>query len=101
MPPRGWRLRIGDVIKAAATIRSYVQDQSFQSFSANGMMIDAVVRNLEIIGEAARHVPADIQDRYSSIPWIDMRAMRNATATVTSKLTWKWSGTPFRTISHH
>ncbi len=39
--------------------------------------VDAVVRNLGIIGEAARHVPPHIQERHLQIPWAQMRGMRN------------------------
>ena len=39
--------------------------------------IDAVIRNLEIIGEAATHVPSDQQDKYQEIPWLQMKGMRN------------------------
>lgn len=48
-----------------------------EEFGADEMVQDAVVRNLGIIGEAARHVPSDIQERYSGIPWAQMRGMRN------------------------
>ena len=41
------------------------------------MMIMAVERCFEIIGEASRHVPADLQARYPDVPWDDMRDMRN------------------------
>ncbi|CCK79002.1 conserved uncharacterized protein, DUF86 [Desulfobacula toluolica Tol2] len=39
--------------------------------------IDAVIRNLEIIGEAAANVPQEIQDLYVDIPWYQMKGMRN------------------------
>jgi uncharacterized protein with HEPN domain len=35
------------------------------------------LRNLEIIGEASRHVPRDIKNRYSNLPWMEMYTMRN------------------------
>ncbi len=40
------------------------------------MVIDAVVRNLELIGEAANNIPKDITDKYSDIPWSDIKGLR-------------------------
>ena len=36
-----------------------------------------MVRNLEVVGEAARHIPPEIESRYSDVPWGEMRGMRN------------------------
>jgi uncharacterized protein with HEPN domain len=64
----------------------YRQDQrvhariSFEQFQSDKKTIDAVLRNLEIIGEAVRHVPETVQERYSDLPWAEMRAMRNIVA---------------------
>jgi uncharacterized protein with HEPN domain len=41
------------------------------------MVIDAVLRNISIIGEATRYIPDDIQTRYPAVPWSLMRGMRN------------------------
>ncbi len=46
-------------------------------FQADQKSIDAVLRNLEIIGEVARYVPREIIKRYPDLPWEEMRAMRN------------------------
>lgn len=80
MPPRSWRLRVEDILTAIVRIQKYTQDQSFDSFQGDQMMVDAVVRNLEILGEAASHVPRDVQMRYPDVPWLDMRDMRNVAA---------------------
>lgn len=50
---------------------------SLEEFRDNSMVVDAVVRNLGIIGEAARHVPPDLRERYPEVPWAEMRGMRN------------------------
>lgn len=41
------------------------------------MIIDVVVRNLEIIGEAARNIPEEYKEKHSNLPWLDMIGMRN------------------------
>jgi uncharacterized protein with HEPN domain len=53
---------------------------SFSEFHADDRTIDAVLRNLEVIGEAARHVPPHVTNRYPDIPWDKMRALRNVVA---------------------
>jgi uncharacterized protein with HEPN domain len=50
---------------------------SLQTFSADERTIDAVVRNLEVIGEAVRNIPADIIERYSEIEWRRIAGLRN------------------------
>ncbi len=77
MPRRPWRLRIEDILEAIRTIRSYVVGLDEASFRGDHRTADAVLRNLEVIGEAARHVPADVRDRHPLIPWLDMADMRN------------------------
>lgn len=77
MPPRDWRLRIEDVVTAAKTIFEYVGETSFQEFEGDRKTVDAVLRNLEMIGEASRHVPAEVTERHRDVPWDDMRDMRN------------------------
>jgi uncharacterized protein with HEPN domain len=70
-------MRVEDILDAIAKIERYTAGMTAESFAVDDKTIDAVVRNLEIIGEAARHVPSDIAARYSAIPWGKMRGMRN------------------------
>ena len=80
MPPREWRLRIEDILEAIRKIQRYVSGLSFDEFCADDKVVDAVVRNLEVIGEAARHIPPEIESRHPDLPWIAMRGMRNILA---------------------
>jgi len=77
MPPREWRLRIEDVLEAIHKIQRYASGLSFDEFCADDKVVDAVVRNLEVIGEAARHIPPEIESRHPDLPWVEMRGMRN------------------------
>lgn len=77
MPPRNWRLRIEDILESIAKIRRYTNRMDFQAFTANEAIVDAVVRNLEIIGEAARHIPNDVIAESPLIPWRQILGMRN------------------------
>ncbi len=78
MPPRDWRMRITDILEAIAKIEIYTQGMDFEQFASDDKTIDAVVRNITVIGEAARALPAQIVDSHPELPWQDMRDMRNA-----------------------
>ena len=65
------------ILEAIEKIERYVTAVGFDDFSDNDMMIDAVVRELEIIGEAARNVSDSFQEKHSQIPWHKVKAMRN------------------------
>jgi len=66
---------------------------TFEEFAKNNMVIDAVIRNFEIIGEASAHVPDNIQSSYPEVPWFEAKAMRNIIAheyfRVDLKIVWK------------
>lgn len=77
MPSRAWRFRIQDILECISRIEAYTAGMTYPTFRENQMVIDAVVRNLEIIGEAASHVPAEVQQRHPHLPWDEMRGIRN------------------------
>lgn len=56
------------------------RDLDYESWKKDQKTIDAVIRNMGIIGEAASHVPENIQERYSDVPWHQMKGMRNILA---------------------
>lgn len=76
-PPRNWKIRITDILQCIAKIRRYTKGYSFDEFSSDEKTIDSVLRNLEIIGEAARSVPGEIRARHPELPWAEMLTMRN------------------------
>lgn len=80
MPHRSWQLRIADIIEAIETILDYSAGMTFEQFASDRKTIDAVVRNFIIIGEAASHLPEDLTELYSDLPWREMRDMRNIAA---------------------
>ncbi len=77
MPPRDWRLRISDILEAITRIDLYTSGMNFALFAKDEKTVDAVVRNITVIGEAARSVPPIIVDAHPEIPWQDMCDMRN------------------------
>src|SRR3990172_10787272 len=77
VPPRNPFHALEDILEAIGKIRTYTSGMTVEIFTADNKTIDAVIRNLEVIGEAAASVPADFQVEHPEIPWEDMRAMRN------------------------
>jgi uncharacterized protein with HEPN domain len=77
MSSRRWKSFIEDILSAIERVQSYVGEKSFEEFSGNDLLMAAVERKFIIIGEAVRHIPDDIKDSYSSIPWRQMADMRN------------------------
>jgi len=77
MSKRDPRLFITDMLEAIEKIDRYTDGLSFQQFAANDMALDAVVRNLEIIGEAVRCIPPALRDQYAQIEWSRVVGFRN------------------------
>jgi uncharacterized protein with HEPN domain len=75
--PRQWRLRVDDILDAIAKIERYVHDFTFEQFRDDEKTVDAVIRNLEVIGEAVRHLSNQSAELPNSIPWSDIAGMRN------------------------
>lgn len=71
------KLYIKDILDAIKSILEYTAGLSFEQFRNKKIVIDAVVRNFEIIGEAAKNTSEDIKLSYREIPWKEMSGMRN------------------------
>ena len=68
---------IDDIRTSIEKIERYTAGLDEGSFLADEKTIDAVVRNLEIIGEAAKQLPAEFKKRHSAIPWQQIAGLRN------------------------
>lgn len=77
MSKRDWRVLADDIITSAEKIENYINGLSFEDFAANSMVVDAIVRNLEIIGEAASKISLEKQESLVDIPWKKLRGIRN------------------------
>jgi uncharacterized protein with HEPN domain len=66
-----------DILKSMLRISEYIDGIKIADFKKNYMIVDAVVRNFEIIGEASRNIPSTIQKKHPEIPWKKMYGLRN------------------------
>lgn len=74
---RNYRLFIEDILESMNKIEEYIKDITYEEFKSSNIIFDAVIRNLEVIGEAAKNVPDDIKDQYEIVPWQRMAGLRN------------------------
>lgn len=77
MPERSAKLYVQDILDAISAIEKYTKGYSRDDFMDDRKTVDAVVRNLEVIGEAARQMPKDVVIQYGDIPWEKIVGMRN------------------------
>jgi len=77
MKERSYRMFAEDILEAMDKIERYTRGLTYETFVKNEMVVDAVMRNLEIIGEASRNIPEDIRGKYPDIPWKRMVGLRN------------------------
>jgi uncharacterized protein with HEPN domain len=77
MPPRDWAFRIQDILESIAKIQRYVSDVDFETFENDEEVMDAVIHNLTVIGEAANHIPDEVTNHHPEIPWRQMIDLRN------------------------
>lgn len=74
---RDYRLFIEDIMDCIEKIEQFVGDLSFDEFVKDDKTSSAVVRKLEIIGEATKNIPMYIREKYEDLPWNDMAKMRD------------------------
>lgn len=78
--PRDHRLYLDDILESIGRIFLYIESLDFEKFSADQKTTDAVVRNLEIIGEAAKNLPDSFKESLPEAEWKKIIGMRNILA---------------------
>jgi uncharacterized protein with HEPN domain len=74
---RDYVVYLKDILEAITAIEQFIGSMAYDEFSKDDKTISAVTRKLEIIGEAVRHIPAEVSAKYTNIPWDKMAGMRN------------------------
>lgn len=77
MSKRGVKLYLEDIKESIRKIEKYTRDVSFTEFFRDEQKIDAVVRNLSIIGEAVINMPEEIKAENPDVAWNEIKGMRN------------------------
>jgi uncharacterized protein with HEPN domain len=77
MTSRPARIRLEDLRQAMARVRQYTTGLTYAEFIKDEKTMDAVLRNLEVVGEAARSIPEELRGRYPDVEWHRMIGLRN------------------------
>jgi uncharacterized protein with HEPN domain len=77
MSKRNYKLFINDIYESSKKILEYVGTKSYQEFINNPMVIDAVIRNFEIIGEVVKRLPEEQKTKYPQIAWKKIAGLRD------------------------
>ncbi len=78
--PREYKLYLSDIQAAIERIERYVQALEFEEFERSEMVVDAVIRNFIIIGEAAKNIPEQIRAKYPDVSWRGIGSFRDLLA---------------------
>jgi len=74
---RNINLFLKDIIEAIESIKAYTENLSYEEFLHDKKTRDAVVRNLEIIGEASKNIPDEVKEKFPGVNWKAIAGMRD------------------------
>ncbi len=77
---RDYILFLEDILTAVSKIEKYTEGLSFEEFCNYEMAVDAVLRNLEVIGEAVKSIPEEVRNRHQEVEWREAVGFRNILA---------------------
>jgi len=77
---RDYTAYLNDILKAINKIENYAGNLTLDDFSDSNLYQDAIIRNLEIIGEAVKHIPNTLQKKYPDVEWKKIAGLRDILA---------------------
>lgn len=77
MKGRDYRDFLNDILDAITEIESFIDDLSYDEFVKDRKTFNAVIRSIEVIGEATKNIPDEIKAEYKDLPWKRMAGMRD------------------------
>ena len=75
--PRDYKQQLDDILQSISYIQEYISGMDYNAFESDRKTQDAVIRNLEIIGEAAKTLPDELKAKMPEIEWHKIVALRN------------------------
>jgi len=75
--PREYKAYLKDILEAIRKIENYTKDVSFDDFEVDELIQDGLVRNLEVIGEAAKSIPENIKNKKPEVEWKKIAGLRD------------------------
>jgi uncharacterized protein with HEPN domain len=77
---RSWQLFLRDMLEAARKVVRYTSNRQLEAFIADEMAYDATLRNLEVLGEAAKQIPEEVRQRHAEVDWRGIAGLRDILA---------------------
>ena len=77
MKRRDYEDYLQDIVDSIDDIKSFTGSMTFEDFTMDRKTINAVIRSIEVIGEATKRIPKSIRAKYPSIPWKKLTGMRD------------------------
>lgn len=74
---RSVKLYIKDILEYMERAEGHIKSLNFEQFLKDDKTCDAVIRCIEVIGEATKNIPDEIKNKYLSVPWRDIAGMRD------------------------
>ena len=68
---------LDDIRNAIAEVKEFISGMNYEDFAADKKTVNAVIRSLEVLGEATKHIPASFRKKHPDIPWTKMAGMRD------------------------
>lgn len=66
-----------DILTSIVEIEEFLHGMTYETFARDKRTVNAVIRSLEVLGEATKHIPASFRKKYPDIPWSRMAGMRD------------------------
>jgi len=77
MKPRDYKDYLKDILEAINDVKGFIDELTYDEFIKDRKTLNAVVRSIEIIGEASKNIPESVKAKYPELPWKQMAGMRD------------------------
>lgn len=68
---------LADILSSINEVEEFLHGMNYDNFATDKKTVNAVIRSLEVIGEATKHIPASFRNKHPDIPWSRMAGMRD------------------------